>query len=66
MACTEHVQSVDPRYLDLPNYDFEYTRAARERPVVDPVQSNPPAGTQPPFPDAFRRTRRNKHEQEGQ
>lgn len=31
MACTEHIQSVDPRYLDLPNYDFAYTMAARER-----------------------------------
>lgn len=31
MAATEHVQSVDPRYLDLPNYDFAYTVQARER-----------------------------------
>ncbi len=31
MACTEHCQSVDPRYLDLPNYDFAYTLEARER-----------------------------------
>jgi hypothetical protein len=31
LACTEHVQSVDPRYLSLPNYDFEYTLEARER-----------------------------------
>ena len=31
MACTEHVRSVDPRYLDKPIYDFEYTIAARER-----------------------------------
>jgi len=31
LACAEHVHSVDPRYLDLPNYDLEYTRAARRR-----------------------------------
>jgi hypothetical protein len=31
LASTEYVRSVDPRYLDLPNYDFEYTLAARER-----------------------------------
>ncbi|MCB9914722.1 MAG: hypothetical protein H6828_06170 [Planctomycetes bacterium] len=31
MAGTEHVRSVDPRYLDQPIYDFEYTVAARER-----------------------------------
>ena len=30
LACTEHVQSVDPRYLDHPRYDFAYTLAARE------------------------------------
>lgn len=31
LACTEHIQSVDPRYLDHPRYDFEYTIAARAR-----------------------------------
>lgn len=31
LACAEHVQSVDPRYLELPNYDLGYTLAARER-----------------------------------
>ena len=31
LACAEHVHSVDPRYLDLPNYDLEYTRRARRR-----------------------------------
>ena len=31
LACTEHVRSVEPRYLDHPHYDFEYTVAARER-----------------------------------
>ena len=31
LACAEHVHAVDPRYLDLPNYDFEYTMRARER-----------------------------------
>ncbi len=31
LACAEHIHSVDPRYLDLPNYDFEYTLDARER-----------------------------------
>lgn len=30
LACTEHVRSVDPRYLDHPRYDFAYTIAARE------------------------------------
>ena len=29
MASTEHVRSVDPRWLDHPTYDFEYTVAAR-------------------------------------
>jgi hypothetical protein len=31
LACTEHVRSVDPRYLSLPNYDLGYTLEARER-----------------------------------
>ena len=31
LACAEHVHAVDPRYLNLPNYDFAYTLAARER-----------------------------------
>ena len=31
LACTEHVTSVDPRYLDHPRYDFEYAIRARER-----------------------------------
>jgi hypothetical protein len=31
LACTEHVRSVDPRYLEHPQYDWEYTIAARER-----------------------------------
>jgi hypothetical protein len=31
LAATEYVRSVDPRFLELPNYDFEYTLAARER-----------------------------------
>jgi hypothetical protein len=31
LACTEHVRSVEPRFLDHPQYDFEYTLAARER-----------------------------------
>lgn len=31
LAATEFVQSVDPKYLDNPIYDFEYTVAARER-----------------------------------
>jgi hypothetical protein len=29
MACTEHIRSVDTRYLDHPAYDFEYTLEAR-------------------------------------
>jgi hypothetical protein len=29
MACTEHIRSVDPRYLDHPAYDFGYTLEAR-------------------------------------
>ena len=29
LAGTEHVQSVDPRWLDHPRYDFAYTVAAR-------------------------------------
>lgn len=31
LAATEHVRSVDPRFLDKPIYDFAYTVAARER-----------------------------------
>jgi len=31
LACEEHIRSVDPRYLDLPDYDYEYTIHARER-----------------------------------
>lgn len=31
LACGEFAQCVDPRYLGLPNYDLEYTRAARAR-----------------------------------
>jgi hypothetical protein len=29
MACTEHIRSVDPRYLDHPGYDLAYTVEAR-------------------------------------
>lgn len=31
LAVGEFAQCVDPRYLDLPRYDMEYTRAARAR-----------------------------------
>jgi hypothetical protein len=31
MACGEFAQSLDPRFLGLPNYDLEYTRSARAR-----------------------------------
>lgn len=31
LACSEYVQSVDPRFLDHARYDFAYTIAARER-----------------------------------
>jgi len=31
MASTEYTRSVDPRYLDDPSYDFEYTIQARRR-----------------------------------
>ncbi len=31
MACSEHVRSVDPRYLQRPDYDLAYTVAARHR-----------------------------------
>lgn len=31
LACAEFAQSVDPRYLTLPNYDHQYTLAARAR-----------------------------------
>jgi hypothetical protein len=31
LACTEHVRSVEPRYIDHPRYDFEYTISARDR-----------------------------------
>ena len=29
MACTEHIRSVDPRYLEHPAYDLAYTLEAR-------------------------------------
>lgn len=31
LACGEFAQCLDPRFLSLPNYDVEYTRAARAR-----------------------------------
>jgi hypothetical protein len=31
LAVAEHVHSADPRYLEMPGYDFAYTIAARER-----------------------------------
>lgn len=31
LACAEFAQCLEPRYLSLPNYDLEYTRAARAR-----------------------------------
>jgi hypothetical protein len=31
LSCTEHVQGVDPRYLDHPRFDLEYVVSARER-----------------------------------
>lgn len=31
LACSEYIQSVDPRYLDHPRYDFEYTIRARHK-----------------------------------
>jgi len=31
LACTEHIQGVDPRFLKHPRYDFEYTVTARRR-----------------------------------
>lgn len=31
MACAEHVRSVDPRWLEHPEYDLEYTLDARRR-----------------------------------
>lgn len=31
LACTEHVQGVDPRFLKHPRFDFDYLVAARER-----------------------------------
>jgi hypothetical protein len=31
LACGEFAQSVEPRYLSLPDYDLDYTRSARVR-----------------------------------
>lgn len=31
LACGEFAQSLDPRYLGLPDYDLDYTRSARAR-----------------------------------
>ena len=31
LAVAEHVGGVDPRFLDMPSYDFNYTVTARER-----------------------------------
>jgi len=31
LACTEHIQGVDPRYMSHPRFDFDYVVAARQR-----------------------------------
>lgn len=31
LASAEHIQAIDPRFLEHPRYDFAYTLAARER-----------------------------------
>jgi len=31
LACAEHVQGTDPRYMELPNFDWDYVLSARER-----------------------------------
>lgn len=31
LACTEHIQGVDPRYMSHPRFDFEYVVEARQR-----------------------------------
>lgn len=31
LACAEHIQGTDPRFLGLPNFDWGYVLAARER-----------------------------------
>jgi len=31
LACAEHIQGVDPRYLDLASFDWDYLMEARER-----------------------------------
>jgi hypothetical protein len=31
LACAEHACSADPRYVSLPNYDWDYALAARAR-----------------------------------
>ena len=47
LACTEHVQGVDPRFLSLPNFDFDYLVVARQRleerfTALDALGLNPP------------------------
>ena len=31
LACGEHIQGIDPRYLSHPRYDFDYAIGARQR-----------------------------------
>lgn len=31
LACAEHIHSVDPRFLDHPDYDWDYTLEARRK-----------------------------------
>ncbi|NOT29598.1 MAG: hypothetical protein HOP15_04010 [Planctomycetes bacterium] len=46
LACGEFAQCLDPRYLNLPNYDREYTRSARAR-LEDRLRSARELGFEP-------------------
>ncbi len=46
LACAEHIHAVDPRYLELPNYDFAYTLQARER-LADRLRAARALGIEP-------------------
>ncbi len=51
LSCGEFAQCLDPRYLSLPNYDMEYTRAARAR-LEDRLRSARELGFEPEARDA--------------
>jgi hypothetical protein len=49
LACAEHIQGTDPRFIGLPNFDWDYVLEARERlearaAAARALGGEPPAG----------------------